>query len=113
MRKTFRRIAERGFDADCFCELADGPERNLGDGLRWSQPACRDSLRSIALTPRWSPDSSRIAFTCFAYAAGVTGAADLHALAGFGQADCVSSLQGDEQRTFMVAGRDAMISRRR
>ena len=27
------------------------------------------SLRSIALTPRWSPDSSRIAFTCFAYAA--------------------------------------------
>jgi TolB protein len=23
------------------------------------------SLRSIALTPRWSPDSSRIAFTCF------------------------------------------------
>src|SRR5712671_1273487 len=31
------------------------------------------SLRSIALTPRWSPDSSRIAFTCFAYAAGVTG----------------------------------------
>jgi TolB protein len=24
------------------------------------------SLRSISLTPRWSPDSSRIAFTCFA-----------------------------------------------
>jgi TolB protein len=24
------------------------------------------SLRSIALTPRWSPDASRIAFTCFA-----------------------------------------------
>jgi len=24
------------------------------------------SLRSIALTPRWSPDSSRIAFTCYA-----------------------------------------------
>ncbi len=23
------------------------------------------SLRSIALTPRWSPDASRIAFTCF------------------------------------------------
>ena len=31
------------------------------------------SLRSIALTPRWSPDASRIAFTCFAYASGVTG----------------------------------------
>jgi len=31
------------------------------------------SLRSISLTPRWAPDSSRIAFTCFAYAAGVTG----------------------------------------
>jgi TolB protein len=31
------------------------------------------SLRSISLTPRWSPDSSRIAFTCFAYASGVTG----------------------------------------
>jgi TolB protein len=24
------------------------------------------SLRSIALTPRWSPDASRVAFTCFA-----------------------------------------------
>ena len=31
------------------------------------------SLKSIALTPRWSPDASRIAFTCFAYASGVTG----------------------------------------
>ncbi len=31
------------------------------------------SLKSISLTPRWSPDSSRIAFTCFAYASGVTG----------------------------------------
>jgi TolB protein len=31
------------------------------------------SLRSISLTPRWSPDSSRIAFTC--YAKGSTGPA--------------------------------------
>ena len=31
------------------------------------------SLKSISLTPRWSPDSSRVAFTCFAYASGVTG----------------------------------------
>src|SRR5579859_5837579 len=31
------------------------------------------SLKSISLTPRWAPDSSRIAFTCFAYASGVTG----------------------------------------
>jgi TolB protein len=30
------------------------------------------SLRSISLTPRWSPDASRIAFTCFAAANGVT-----------------------------------------
>ena len=30
------------------------------------------SLKSIALTPRWSPDASRIAFTCFAPYAGVT-----------------------------------------
>jgi TolB protein len=30
------------------------------------------SLRSISLTPRWSPDASRIAFTCFAQASGVT-----------------------------------------
>ncbi|HVS74719.1 MAG TPA: hypothetical protein VHE23_04775 [Candidatus Acidoferrales bacterium] len=29
------------------------------------------SLRSISLTPRWSPDGSRIAFTCFATAFGV------------------------------------------
>ena len=29
------------------------------------------SLRTIALTPRWSPDGSRIAFTCFASAFGV------------------------------------------
>lgn len=28
------------------------------------------SLRSIALTPRWAPDSSRIAFTCYASAGG-------------------------------------------
>jgi TolB protein len=28
------------------------------------------SLHSIALTPRWSPDSSRIAFTCYASAGG-------------------------------------------
>ena len=28
------------------------------------------SLRSISLTPRWSPDSSRIAFTCYATGAG-------------------------------------------
>jgi TolB protein len=29
------------------------------------------SLRSISLTPRWSPDASRIAFTCYAAALGV------------------------------------------
>jgi TolB protein len=32
------------------------------------------SLKSISLTPRWSPDLSRIAFTCFAPAGGVTSA---------------------------------------
>jgi TolB protein len=32
------------------------------------------SLKSIALTPRWSPDSSRIAFTCFAPSGGLTSA---------------------------------------
>jgi TolB protein len=32
------------------------------------------SLGSIALTPRWAPDASRIAFTCFAPANGVTSA---------------------------------------
>jgi TolB protein len=32
------------------------------------------NLRSIALTPRWSPDGSRIAFTCFAPYNGVTSA---------------------------------------
>jgi len=31
------------------------------------------SLRSISLTPRWSPDASRIAFTCFASNHGVVG----------------------------------------
>ena len=31
------------------------------------------NLRSISLTPRWSPDASRIAFTCFAPYNGVTG----------------------------------------
>ncbi len=31
-------------------------------------------LRSIALTPRWSPDATRIAFTCYAPAGGVTSA---------------------------------------
>jgi TolB protein len=29
------------------------------------------SLRTISLTPRWSPDAARIAFTCFASASGV------------------------------------------
>ena len=29
------------------------------------------SLKSISLTPRWSPDASRIAFTCFASSGGV------------------------------------------
>lgn len=32
------------------------------------------SLRSIAITPRWSPDGSRIAFTCFAPYNGLTSA---------------------------------------
>lgn len=32
------------------------------------------SLHSIALTPRWSPDASRIAFTCFAPYAGLNSA---------------------------------------
>ncbi len=32
------------------------------------------SLHSISLTPRWSPDGSRIAFTCYAPYKGVTGA---------------------------------------
>ena len=32
------------------------------------------SLKSIALTPRWSPDASRIAFTCFAPSGGLTSA---------------------------------------
>ena len=31
-------------------------------------------LKSISLTPRWSPDASRIAFTCFAPSGGVTSA---------------------------------------
>ena len=31
-------------------------------------------LRSIALTPRWSPDATRIGFTCYASAGGVTSA---------------------------------------
>ena len=31
------------------------------------------NLRSISLTPRWAPDASRIAFTCFAAFNGVTG----------------------------------------
>ena len=32
------------------------------------------TLKSISLTPRWSPDASRIAFTCFAPSAGLTSA---------------------------------------
>lgn len=32
------------------------------------------SLHSVALTPRWSPDASRIAFTCFVPVSGVTSA---------------------------------------
>jgi len=32
------------------------------------------TLRSISLTPRWSPDASRIAFTCFAPSGGLTSA---------------------------------------
>ncbi len=32
------------------------------------------SLRSISLTPRWSPDGTRIAFTCYATSGGVTSA---------------------------------------
>ncbi len=32
------------------------------------------SLKSISLTPRWSPDLSRIAFTCFAPSSGITSA---------------------------------------
>src|SRR5207247_5405022 len=32
------------------------------------------TLRSISLTPRWSPDGSRIAFTCFAPSGGLTSA---------------------------------------
>ncbi|MGB4785010.1 MAG: hypothetical protein WAQ77_09845, partial [Candidatus Acidiferrum sp.] len=32
------------------------------------------SLKSISLTPRWSPDASRIAFTCFAPNLGLTSA---------------------------------------
>jgi TolB protein len=32
------------------------------------------TLKSISLTPRWAPDSSRIAFTCFAPTGGVTSA---------------------------------------
>jgi len=32
------------------------------------------ALRSISLTPRWSPDGTRIAFTCYATAGGVTSA---------------------------------------
>ncbi len=32
------------------------------------------SLRSISLTPRWAPDATRIAFTCYASAGGVTSA---------------------------------------
>ena len=32
------------------------------------------NLRSISLTPRWTPDGTRIAFTCYATAGGVTSA---------------------------------------
>ncbi len=32
------------------------------------------SLRTISLTPRWSPDATRIAFTCYGLAGGVTSA---------------------------------------
>ena len=72
--QTFRRLPRRGGNANCLHQLAHRHQRTLGHGLRRRQPAPTHSLRSISLTPRWSPDASRIAFTCFAPANSVVSA---------------------------------------
>ena len=62
-------------------------------------------LKSISLTPRWSPDATRIAFTCYVPYRGVYFGANLHLFDGVEPADCVSALPGNEQLARMVAGR--------
>jgi TolB protein len=49
------------------------------------------SLRSIALTPRWSPDATRIAFTCYARSASGTTSAQI----------CVHSLETGKPVAFV------------
>ena len=58
------------FHHHCFCQFAWRRKGDLGDGLRWRNQHALTSLHSISLTPRWSPDTSRIAFTCYATGSG-------------------------------------------
>ena len=69
------RPARHRADTDRLCERTQRQQGNLGDGLRWREPTPGvRTLRSISLTPRWSPDATRIAFTCYVPFRGVTSA---------------------------------------
>ena len=59
-------LAGHRADADCVREHAKRQQGNLGNGLRRRGTSIRlTHLKSISLTPRWSPDATRIAFTCY------------------------------------------------
>jgi len=61
------------------------------------------SLRSISLTPRWAPDSSRVAFTC--YAKGTSGPASPQICmysVDAGESHQLPALQGNQQRARVV-----------
>ncbi len=61
------------------------------------------SLRSISLTPRWSPDAGRIAFTCYPTAGAIhRKRADLHVLDADGKNDLLAALPRHEQRAGLV-----------
>ena len=61
-------------------------------------------LRTIALTPRWSPDATRIAFTCFAPIRGIRLAQICMYSTASDRLIAFPRLPGHEQRAGLVAG---------
>ena len=62
-------------------------------------------LKSISLTPRWSPDATRIAFTCYEPFRGVTSAQICIYSTASDRHDCISAVSRNEQLARMVARR--------
>ena len=105
-QQAVRRPARHRLHADRLHQLPSWLQGTLGHGLRRLKPAPATSLRTISLMPRWSPDASRIAFTCYPPKRRHK-RPDMHVLDGRRQTYLLPPFPRHQQRPHLVPGRDA------